>query len=397
MLYLLSILIGITAGYDVPAEYDNPAPVDNPPVDNPPVDNPDFVVNNDPTNGCCDLHKAEATCNAEVGTSCIWMPVGDVRIPYTDDGSQQCVSAQLADCLDACVATGLAPDFIVRSNVCPPAPTGNTPTCEFEVCTNHEPEYNIQFILDESGSVGMQSYIDSVDFVMNMIKNDVNKPAKISAYSFSNNPEERYSFTDDQTSRAAVLSALESSKSAYQGKCTDTLAALERGISDFEDDPIVSPTDNNYLFLITDGVPYCGCGLDTSCRVDVCGDSGAAMRARLTHYNIRVFTMAIGNFDVLQISCLSDTNDIFEVASFSSNDFTRLEEAVRTTLCEVKTTSIPEQILAVFANGVQSFNESTVLVKAMIVLFVAAMIYGIYYRKKKYAGYEQLEFDAEYV
>jgi len=355
-----------------------------------------FVINNDPTNGCCDLHKQEATCDAEVGADCLWMAPSDPRVPYTDDGTQQCVSAQLADCLDKCVATGIAPQFLVRSNICPPAPVSNQPTCEFEVCTNNEPKYNIQFILDESGSVGTTYYVDSVNFVMNMIKNDVNKPAKISAYSFSNSPEERYSFSDDQTQRNDILASLENSKSLYQGQCTDTLSALERGISDFEGDASVTPADNNYLFLITDGVPYCGCGLPSSCSVEVCGAAGADMRARLKAYNIRVFTMAIGNFDVTQVSCLSDPVDIFEVATFSSTDFTRLEEAVRTTLCVTKKT-IPEQIFAVLSNPVQSFNESTMLIKSLVVLSVAALIFGVYYKNKKYKGYEQLEFDADYV
>mmetsp|Transcript_49960 Transcript_49960/g.44771 ORF Transcript_49960/g.44771 Transcript_49960/m.44771 type:complete len:384 (-) Transcript_49960:239-1390(-) len=352
---------------------------------------------------CCDLHMSAATCQAEAGQSCTILTD---QAQITLNGGGICVSDDNAICLAKMAQTGKP-----RAIACPPAPASDPaspvndpnapafggPVCSFAQCTNNNVEYNIQFILDESGSVGATNYDSSVDFVKALIENDVNDVSPVSVYSFSNAVDTLYQFGQDQNSRTSVLSALDGAKStagAYQGRCTDTLSALTEAVDHFAtaaDNGNLNSGDR-FLFLITDGVPYCGCGLPSTCKTDVCGASGAAVRQKIDDYDIRIFTMGIGSFDITTIECLSTTQDVFQVSGFTSDDFTNLEEQVRPTLCPAVMPPFMDRIFAVLSTPVSSFNESSLLIKSVILLLTSVFIYGMYrlYANKKYAGYEKL-------
>jgi len=346
--------------------------------------------------GCCELHLSKATCDAEVGQECVWLTDGDARIAETQSGTQQCMSPSLAECLQTVLDTGSP-----RSVVCPPAPVPLPgPTCEFAECQNDAVDYNILFILDESGSVGAYNYDQSVDFTKALIHNDVSSASAVSVYSFSNAVDTIYQFDEDQSSRAGVLSALENNKDSagqYQGKCTDTLSALEAGIAEFENAASVAASDTNYLFLITDGVPYCGCGLSSStCHVEVCGTEGASVRQRLADYGVRVYTMGIGNFDITRIECISDADDVFLVDGFTSDDFSKLEEQARPDLCPAVTTMRRGRgmILASVVSVKDAVFGQHLVMNIIVVAIVAMIIYGYCLNKNaKYDGYDKLAVD----
>ena len=79
---------------------------------------------------------------------------------------------------------------------------------------------NVQFILDESGSVGAGNYDNSIEFVKELIIQNVNDMSPVSAFSFSNVMDTLYTFNQDQTSRNGLLLALDNAKSIngnYQG------------------------------------------------------------------------------------------------------------------------------------------------------------------------------------
>jgi hypothetical protein len=306
------------------------------------------------------------------------------------------MAPSLAECLQTVVDTGSP-----RSAVCPPPPVPPVPpTCEFSECENTVFDYNILFILDESGSVKADNYDNSIDFTKALIKNDVTASSAVSVYSFSNAVDTIWQFDDDQSSRAGVLNALETNKAAYgqyQGQCTDTLSALEAGISEFENSATVSASDTNFLFLVTDGTPCCGCGLSSStCHVDVCGSSGANVRQRLAAYNVRVFTMGIGSFDITQIECISEADDVYLVSGFTSDDFTKLEEIARPDLCPAHSPTRRGQ--GMLLNAAMSVKETVLgghlVMNVIVVCIVAMIIYGYCLNQKnKYEGYKKLASD----
>ena len=88
-------------------------------------------------------------------------------------------------------------------------------------CDHPSEAYNIQLILDESGSVGASNYDSTVDLVKRLIERLINGVAPVSLFSFSNEVDELYRFDQTQSPRDDMLSALDAAKStagAYQGK-----------------------------------------------------------------------------------------------------------------------------------------------------------------------------------
>eukprot|EP01083_Nonionella_stella_P034602 94698_1 len=346
-----------------------------------------FTISN--ANNCCQLHHLEATCVAETGQNCVWIPDGDLRLTVSKSG-RQCVGKKNANCLQKIVDSGdkravACTLEIEESEVSTyrasalsfyldePIVRNVDRTCEFEPCTNDAFDYNIQFIFDESGSVGSTNYKASVDFVLALIENDVNSVAAVSVLSFSSssNIDVLYSFSDDQTSRTGVLAATSDAKNHYSGGSTYTRHALEVGVSLFKND--ADSKETNFLFLITDGIP--------SGSSDPCDDSSTSttLLNEIDNLNIRVLTMGIGNFDATRLACLDPTtNDenTFLVPGFTPEDFSKLEEDARPMTCPAATTM--DMVLAALYHPYRSFMTASAPVQAIVAMVFALVMYGLY-------------------
>eukprot|EP00486_Rosalina_sp_Unknown_P006695 CAMPEP_0201569636 /NCGR_PEP_ID=MMETSP0190_2-20130828/11424_1 /ASSEMBLY_ACC=CAM_ASM_000263 /TAXON_ID=37353 /ORGANISM="Rosalina sp." /LENGTH=553 /DNA_ID=CAMNT_0047992183 /DNA_START=145 /DNA_END=1806 /DNA_ORIENTATION=- len=189
-------------------------------------------------------------------------------------------------------------------------------------------EYNVQIIMDESGSVGSDGFDLSVEFVKSLIEDDISATTPISVYSFGggNNPDVEliYRFDDDQTSRNAVLAALDAVD--HDAGSTPTRTAMLTGIEEYKRAINAGDLNNGerLLFLMTDGVPYPSNTQDP-CISTILDD--------LADLNIRVIILGIGNFNVDSIACLADDDDIITTTGFTSEAFDALEKAIGETIC----------------------------------------------------------------
>ena len=170
---------------------------------------------------CCIIHLDEGSCMAEAGTAqeCVWLDDGSSLL--TASTGIQCVSAKWV----ACETYG----------VCPPPPLYRPdPDCIFDTCTVNTVSYNIAFLIDESGSVGSTNYMTSLDFVENMVENDINSVSKISMIAFGSGTDRIYHFTDSQLNqKAGALAALDAERSDYNGGMTCTSCGLSMIIDDY--------------------------------------------------------------------------------------------------------------------------------------------------------------------
>jgi len=220
---------------------------------------------------------------------------------------------------------------------------GNGQSVEFEyratnpACTNALEPYNVQFTIDESGSIndaGATNYDSMLSFVRNLIVNDVNDQSKVAALAFAgpSNMDVIYSFTDEQSDgRAAVIDALETEKTDYADGATDIYGAVLAAVAQFQADSTV--VDNRVLFLITDGEPAC-----TSCEKSICTSTTNAntLKTALSDESITLYILAIGGFDETEVSCLvSDESHIYRMVDFSSAEFKRIEDEFRYIVCPV--------------------------------------------------------------
>eukprot|EP00484_Ammonia_sp_Unknown_P005189 CAMPEP_0197077004 /NCGR_PEP_ID=MMETSP1384-20130603/212396_1 /TAXON_ID=29189 /ORGANISM="Ammonia sp." /LENGTH=1178 /DNA_ID=CAMNT_0042515863 /DNA_START=58 /DNA_END=3595 /DNA_ORIENTATION=- len=202
--------------------------------------------------------------------------------------------------------------------------------------------YNVQFTFDESGSVGLANYVNSVDFVQDLVGNSVSSAAKVAVLSFSTNNDEVYAFTQTQSSRTSVLSALETEKSDYAGQFTDTYNALLQAFAQFDADSSITSSDNNMMFLITDGTPSCtnwerqnGLCVEQICTSDT---NKNTILNGLQSRHITLYILGIGSFDSSEISCLVENQDasqqfIYGIEDFSAAEFKEVESQFRAILC----------------------------------------------------------------
>ena len=193
------------------------------------------------------------------------------------------------------------------------------------------PPYNLLFVLDESGSVNPTRYVQSIDFIIDIIQQDVD-PRIAAAVAFGTNTDEIYSFGDDQSNRAGIIAALEAEKTNFAGSLTDTLEALQFAINEFQSNNIPA-TENNIVILVTDGTPNEG---------NVCsGNNKVASLAGLDTLNIRVIVVALGpnpstiNAIRSQLRCTFDDPPDFLSGDFNDFDFQRLAGEIEAILCSL--------------------------------------------------------------
>ena len=209
-------------------------------------------------------------------------------------------------------------------------------------------EFNINFILDESGSVNQgvgneNNYNNMIDFVQDLILYDINSLSKISALAFSKNNDPLYYFMNDQSNRDGIIQALEDERLRYADSTTDTYNAIARGIDMFSEDGVIEMPDQNFMFLLTDGKPDCGSGdtADVDCREQLCisatqpSSDGEILITELEERDIRLYILGIGNFASYsdQVSCLTSNEYIYQIEDFTSEEFKLIEAEFRTILC----------------------------------------------------------------
>eukprot|EP01084_Bolivina_argentea_P134652 237451_1 len=259
---------------------------------------------------CCIIHSEKATCLAEAGSSCTWLDAADPLYSLGQSDGIQCVSKPWVEC--------------ASKGICPLPPTVPLPAhCVFSACANNEIEYNIAFVIDESGSVGKSNYLASLDFVQNMIENDINELANLSMLAFSSGTDRMYSFTDSQDDqRKGALAALKEERNNYNGGGTCTATALQEVVKEFRTTDFISPSDNNLLFLLTDGYP--------NCHGDVCD-----VKMQLDYAGVEVIVVGIsGGFSASKVRCLvDDVGDIKTIPKFDEKLFYSLESQLRNVVC----------------------------------------------------------------
>jgi len=206
-----------------------------------------------------------------------------------------------------------------------------SPTQERNCDCTRTAEYNVQIIIDESGSIGDIGYFYSTQFAKSLIENVILDTSPVSVFSFGSidirDVEVIYRFSDPQNDdREGVLDALDSAR--WNGGGTPTLAAMQVGIAEYED--AIANGDINdgerFIFLLTNDIPTRG---DPCLVVD-----------DLIRLGIRVIILGIGDLDVEPIECLADPDDIFIVDGLEPEDFEELEIDIADLLCDEPEESI---------------------------------------------------------
>ena len=219
------------------------------------------------------------------------------------------------------------PTFPTRMPTYPSMEPTERPTPEptaSEIC-NSSTEYNLLFIIDESQSVGEENYKNSIDFIIELIKTDINKIANLSVLSYSLINDIVYTFDDIQNDdRSLIINALINEKDDYDEKNTQTLNALINGLEQFQNNPNINDLDNNLILLFTDGRP----------TIPVCDATNYNLLRDLREYNIRIIIIGITPlFIKSELSCIANNGDIFEINDFTSDQFQSIEHELRNILC----------------------------------------------------------------
>jgi len=194
--------------------------------------------------------------------------------------------------------------------------------------------YNLLIILDESGSIGMANYQFTVDFVINLINNEINPNSPLASVAFSNALDMVYGFGDNQADRSGILAALQAEKNDFDGGTTGTYDVMVYALNEFTSNNIPA-TDNNIIFLFTDGVPVPSdgqrvCEPTTGPAAQRFLNRRAGLEA-LDTLNIEVVLIALNFVDPSPLMCLYD--HIF-MGGFTSADFDSIEAGLVGVLCE---------------------------------------------------------------
>jgi len=312
---------------------------------------------------CCVAHRTEPNCDAELGDECIWLDNGDPLLVKSQH--LQCVSKTWIDC--------------EVNKICPPPPPGGKPpvppqfSCYFDACTASNIEINAAYVIDESGSVGYSNYMTSLDFVENMVRHDINDVSTISMLAFASGNDRLYSFADSQNDqRAGAIAAITAERNDYNGGMTYTATALKEMVAEYRAQ--TTPSENNILFLMTDGYP----------TTDVCGE-----RQSIDDAGIRVIIVGVSSgFNAAKVSCLvRDNSDIKTVAKFDPKLFYLMESQLRSVVCPV----VYEEGMFAYIGGMVS-NVADVNGYAfyafMAVVIAAAVLY--FYKGSNKGKYQPL-------
>lgn len=311
---------------------------------------------------CCVIHDGEQACGAEGSGVCVWL--GENHPLYLSDASlgAKCVSEPWYLC-----ETGV---YCPPAPIAPPAAVSSGSNCYLTPCVTLTVEYNVAFIIDESGSVGSTNYKNSLKFVENMVTNNIQDNANISMLAFASGTDRIYKFSDSQRDqRAGALRAIADEKNDYNGGMTCMPYALQLLIDEIDSDPNVTPDDKNLLFLMTDGKPNCG--------GNVCD-----YRAELDARGVTTYVIGVGSgFSRNDVRCLVELDTrIINIASFSTEDFYRIESQLRNTVCPI----VWEEGLFAQITGFMydyGYNNGSISFWVIFVGFVVAAL--IYWNKER--------------
>jgi len=307
---------------------------------------------------CCVAHRTEPNCDAEQGDECIWLDQGDPLLVKSQQ--LQCVSKTWIDC--------------EVNKICPPPPPSGKPpippqfSCYFDACTASKIEINAGFLIDESGSVGKTNYLISLDFIENMVKHDINDVSTISMLAFASGLDRMYHFSDSQNDqRAGALAAITAERNNYVGGMTCTATAIREMVNEFVAQ--TDRTDNNIMFLMTDGYPNCG--------GEVCDE-----RQSIDDAGIRVIVVGVSSgFNANKVACLvRDNSDIKTVAKFDPKLFYLMESQLRSVVCPV----VYEEGMFAYIGGMLYNQNGYVSYWAILAVVVAAGL--LYFYREKMCG-----------
>jgi hypothetical protein len=207
---------------------------------------------------------------------------------------------------------------------------------------------NILFLIDESGSINEgpgeaneHNYDASIDFVINLIVNGINSASQVGAMSFATSNQLLHGFDDAQDSRDDIINALLNEKDNYAAQWTDTYNALLGAEYEFSSN-VISASDKNIVFLLTDGFPRCPeIIIDPGCRVDVCNGEIARI---FSAAGIDLYIIGVTDgFDKSKLDCLVDETEeqkIFLLDDFTPASFKQVEGDIKeNVLCTNTTTT----------------------------------------------------------
>jgi len=204
----------------------------------------------------------------------------------------------------------------------------------------------------------------SLDFVENMVKHDINDVSTISMLAFASGMDRLYSFGDSQhDQRAGALAAITAERNDYNGGMTYTDTAIREMVADFRANTV--RTENNILFLMTDGYPNGG--------GDVCDE-----RQSIDDAGIRVIIVGVSSgFNAAKVACLvRDNSDIKTVAKFDPKLFYLMESQLRSVVCPVV---YEEGMFAYIGGMVASVGENAYAFYGLMAMIVVAAL--LYYYK----------------
>jgi hypothetical protein len=297
---------------------------------------------------CCTENNACANAQIGGGACC--------------DANNACANAYIAGDASCSGSNSCANVYVVGSvlttacgsNICPQhAPTHTTasPTkAPSKACNGRA--MNVFFLIDESGSINEgegneHNYDASIDFVINLIENGINRASKVGAMSFATVNQLLHGFDAAQDSRVDIINALLNEKNNYVAEWTDTYNALRGAAYEFTSNYIAA-SDKNIIFLLTDGIPHCPDSItDPDCRVDVC--SGALVDI-FSAAGIDLYIIGVtAAFDKTKLDCLVDETEqqkIFLLQDFTRQSFKRVEGDISdNVLCSKAPTAQPTEYI----------------------------------------------------
>ena len=313
---------------------------------------------------CCIAAPDESTCNDVSTTTCLWIEDDDAAMAISSN--IPCVSSSWYECE-------------VVGNCPPPPPVPPAPKdCIFDACANNQDVFNVAFLIDESGSVGYNNYMISLDFVENMIINDINNVSKIAMKGFASSVDTIYRFSDSQNDqKQGALAALTAERNNYASGSTCTGTALKAMADEFVANTNVH--DNNILILMTDGHPNCG--------LTVCDQ-----KAELDAAGVITYIAGVTNgFSQTKVECLIDDQNnlddyIISIPRFDSKLFYHIEAQLRSVVCPANVFKDYTFFNNLFVsdksiiNGISAGNNPLLYTILILIFIGVGLVY--YYREK---------------
>merc|ERR1712032_1776191 len=197
------------------------------------------------------------------------------------------------------------------------------------------------------------------------VRHDINDVSTISMLAFASGNDRLYSFADSQhDQRAGAIAAITAERNDYNGGMTYTATALKEIVAEYRAQ--TTPSENNILFLMTDGYP----------TTDVCGE-----RQSIDDAGIRVIIVGVSSgFNAARVSCLvRDPSDIKTVAKFDPKLFYLMESQLRSVVCPVV---YEEGMFAYIGGMVANVTDNGYALYALMAVVIVAAGLLYFYREK---------------